>query len=672
MGTLTQTTVGLIYKQSFEGTFNPTIERSNSNQSAAIYGGGVDGSKYYEIDTEEGYHLSASWSADLGSSPVKYIGVWQNGFAYGGYGALYVGSTETHSKGWSYPGSQAFTWGGWVNISSKNGTQTLKMYGSGGDGTPYHYSEAGFDCIVILSGLSITVTNLQTGQKIEIYKADDTLVGSATVGGGQTSVSIDVSSITIQPFAGYIKVYDINGSTLLYTLPTQNLSGGDSFSWSWGASYMTGPATSLRIYKQGGGGSPQSQSITVTLKSLLDDSPIQDKTITFTTSLGSVSPSSASTDSNGQASTTLTSGSTHGWAVVKASWVGDGNAGPSSCFVEVAVYDAPDSGDSSKGYQLFIQGIEYAYTSGSYTKVIDFQPQRFDIELAEVEASVDGALEIIIYHRGVKDFVGRILQITRTADKRMKLTGLSNHWKLTRRLANKSYTGDPNVTINDLLVRYPAGVSAGTIGMFGNNIPITFSWDSLLAAIQRLLDLTGWKARLNVDDTLDFAPTFGTSPSVTFETGVANIEVVRETDYSRVNTRTILIGSPSTLVSDYSAPTGAAVYGHVEQMFSDKNVTTQAALDLEDQQILAACVNAIERISGNFIDLSYAADLYDIFDSVIVIDTEMGLSGEYQIVALTRDMTDKGSVSLELSTLAVTFSDQVAKLARTVKDLVTE
>jgi hypothetical protein len=434
-------------------------------------------------------------------------------------------------------------------------------------------------------------------------------------------------------------------------------------------SQMTGPAASLRIYKQGAVATPKLVAITFTLKDL-DDVPLVGKTIEFSTSLGSVSPSSAVTDENGQASTTLTSGNQIGWAVVKGYYDGVAGGGKSSTYIEVAIYEEADSGDSSKKYQVFVQGKPCKFVAGGYKRVVDFEPQDFTVEVDKVDTSLIGAFEVTIYRRGQKDYVGRVRKIRLTLDDHMILRGVSNQWKLTRRLANKTYPAkDPKEIIEDMLARYPAGVSIGNISTYGTSMTLEFAYDNLLMVLRRILDLTGYQARLNLDDSLDFAPYFGSSPSVSFVTGDKNVRLEREIDYTSVDTRTFLIGEPATLVSDKEDATTEATQGIIEEAFFDKNITDQTILDLQNQKILDTRKNAVERISGSVIDLAYAANAYGVFDQVTVTDEKTGLSGSYKVVALARDILDHGYAEIEFTNQALESQDLLAKIARTVKDL---
>lgn len=683
-GTLTKITNGKIVLEDFE-TDTGWVKESNHANSIAertqntSYGLPKDGTWFAPtrppMNPTAGIYVDFQKIINFGNAAVKRLGVW-HGTAYIGTLARFNcriiagGSQILDHLFSSHAGGSNFH-SGWLSVDSLNGNALveLRCYVNADDipGGSYNW----WDRLVLMAGTGVKVTQLVTGQKIEVYTSGGTLVGSDTVGGGgDTDAEVAVTGQDV-PFQGYLKIYAADGVTLLFTSSTQELWGGDVFAWSSDASYIVGPASSLRIYRQGAVATPKTVAITVTLKKAADDALISGKTINFTTSLGSVSPTSTITDVNGQASTTLTSGSSHGWAVVKASFAGDSAYGASKTFVEVAVYDEADAGNSSKPYQVFVQGTEYSHTSGGYKKSVAFQPQQFQVELPQIQSTIDGALEVIIYRRGTKDFVGRILKISKTIDNKMVLSGLSNHWKLARRLAKKSYSTEPKTIIQDLLSRYPAGISEGTLGTYGNMIVIAFDYDPLIVAIQRLLDVIGWKARLNLNDTLDTSPDFGATQSVSFITGSENVQLSRETDYTPVDTRTFLLGDPATVVSDKDDEVAAGTYGLVEEVFLDKNLTAFATVDIQNQKILDSRKAPVERISGTVIDAGYAASAFDVFDYVTVTDSATGLSGTYRVVSIQRDLRDKGTAEVEFSNESPQFQDALSTVSRTVKDLST-
>jgi len=563
---------------------------------------------------------------------------------------------------------------GWLNVpSGKNGNQTVRLgvVNVGSADVDYPNVQVYFDDLVIMRDKIITIQGLVNGQKVELYDSGGVLKNTVTkVPGVDPTIDISGYISSASGWAGYFKIYDTDGVTLLLTSQTDFIWGGDVWYWWSQVSVLYAPAASYRIYKSGATETPKSVSLTFTMKWRDDDLPIVNKTVNFTTNMGSVSPTSAATGSDGKCSTTLTSGSAHGWAIVKADFPGDGEVSPCKAFVEVAVYDAADAGDASRPYQVFVHGVEYAYTTGHYKKSTQFRPQEFEVELAKIEPNIDGQLEVIIYRRGYKDFVGRIMEITRAMDNRMVLQGVSNTWKLLRRVANKSYNADPKAIVSDLLSRYPAGIAEGTLSTYGNNVQIPFDHDTLLTAIQRVLNAIGWKGSVKVDDTLDVGSDFGSAkPSVVFATGQQNTLVERKTIYTSLNTRTFLVGDPATLVSDKDDDTASRTSGLIEQVFLDKNITVKSTLDIENQKILDALKVPVERLKTSMVDIGYAADAYDVFDQVTLTDAATGISGLYQVVEIERDMHDAGFAQMQFANLAPQFTDYFGGVSRTVKDL---
>jgi hypothetical protein len=436
------------------------------------------------------------------------------------------------------------------------------------------------------------------------------------------------------------------------------------------ATYIVGVPVTPRIYKQGAVGTPKSTLVTFTLKKASDNTPITGKTVSFSTSLGLLDVASDATDVNGNAHVTLTSQTVTGWAVVVGSFAGDGSYDASTGHVEVAIYDDEPVGDGAKAYQVFVQGVEFPYVSGNYKKSTSFMPQEFTVELKDIDPTLIGAFEVQIFKRGVLDFVGRSFRPKRTIKGRMTLTGISNHWKLMGRLANESFTTtDPGAMISALLTKYPCGVSPGSIATFGSNVPIDFVYDNLLSCLQRIQSATAYYLRLNLDDTLDFASDFGSVVGISFVNGANITDLEAEDDFSRVTSRTILIGANDTLVSTKTDPTALAEVGLVEEVFYDKSCTSQVTLDLENQKILDGKKTELQRYTGTVIDAAFAVHAYDLFDYVSVTDPTTGLSGNYRVAEVTRDLKDDDLTDINLSNAALEFQSVFTTIDEAIKDI---
>jgi hypothetical protein len=84
------------------------------------------------------------------------------------------------------------------------------------------------DNIKVFKSYQITVNNLQQGQRVEIYDSTGSLKASGTVAVGNTSLVLDVSSLSF-PFSGYFKVYNSSGILLLISQTYNDIWGGDTY-----------------------------------------------------------------------------------------------------------------------------------------------------------------------------------------------------------------------------------------------------------------------------------------------------------------------------------------------------------------------------------------------------------------------------------------------------------
>ncbi|MFA5835281.1 MAG: cohesin domain-containing protein [Bacteroidota bacterium] len=104
------------------------------------------------------------------------------------------------------------------------------------------------DNIKIFKSYQITITNLQPGQKVELYDSTGILKTSGTVLAGKSNVSIDVSLLKF-PFTGNFKVYDTSGTFLLFTSQSNsNIWGGDNYNFT--PSSSSGNKTKIVFYSK--------------------------------------------------------------------------------------------------------------------------------------------------------------------------------------------------------------------------------------------------------------------------------------------------------------------------------------------------------------------------------------------------------------------------------------
>jgi len=265
----------------------------------------------------------------------------------------------------------------------------------------HYYQNHWFDELVIARSGSILVKNLSTGWKAKLYDASDTLIAQATESGG--TATLDVST-QVYPITGRFKIY--NASDVLQATfdLSDDIFGGDEYLYS-SASATLAIETNYYIVNKTGATSPTSATITVTLKDS-GGSPLSGKTITFSTSHGSVSPTSQSTDVNGQASTTF-SASTRGLAIVVAEWAGDASNNRVYATIEVSVHEDADSPSSSKQYHVWVQGVNISNTT--LVKITRSEGDDIaSIVTQGLDTTVQGLYDLVIYRKGSAAFFGRI------------------------------------------------------------------------------------------------------------------------------------------------------------------------------------------------------------------------------------------------------------------------
>ena len=250
-----------------------------------------------------------------------------------------------------------------------------------------------------------------------------------------------------------------------------------------------------------------STSATITF-TLLDDlgSPLVGKTVTFTTSHGSLNPESDVTDVNGQVSTVLTA-TTMGLAIVKAVWAGDATNPRTFETIEVSVHDNVDSPDPSKEYDVWVQGqkisdplIVNVVESGSECMVT--------VETDDTDHAIEQGYDYAIYRRGIKIFMGRIEVITKriAPDEIIKFQGRSFiQTLLWIPIATASYTAQTLKTMIESIISTYVDplkqVAQGTISPHLDNITATVEETDTTAydLLQRIARLGGASLFVNKD-----------------------------------------------------------------------------------------------------------------------------------------------------------------------------
>jgi len=331
-----------------------------------------------------------------------------------------------------------------------------------------------FDDLAVCRSGSIKVKNLSAGYKAKLYDTSDALIAEATESGG--TATLDVST-KVYPIIGRFKIYNAS-DVLQFTFDVLgDIFGGDE--------YIYGPTNSLTgstdnyIINRTGATSPTSATITFTLKDAAG-SPIVGKTINFLTSHGTVNPTSQATDSNGDASTTL-SASSAGIAVISGEWEGDATNPAIYATVEISVHDAEDWPDGSKEFDVWIQGKQVSDYAG--IRVTTYPAENVaTIDIPSIESWIKGLFDFAIYRRGRRVFFGRIELITKTVAPTpvMRLAGRTMIQALMRiPIAGATYTSQ-NLkaiieSIHSTYVAPTKQVLLGNIAPTLENITVTIS-----------------------------------------------------------------------------------------------------------------------------------------------------------------------------------------------------
>jgi hypothetical protein len=226
------------------------------------------------------------------------------------------------------------------------------------------------------------------------------------------------------------------------------------------------------------------------------------------------------------------------------------------------------------------------------------------------------------------------------------------------------------VIIEDLLTRYPCGVTAGTIATYGASIKLEATYENLYDALVQIAKDTGWKFRLNPDRTLDYGPSFGVTRDITIAMGKNAVQTSHSEDWTQIDTKVYVIGAGSgaSLVSTAEDPDGQLTYGLIEQPFFEKNISEKGTLDLRAQEILNQVKEKKETIGADWAD-SLATGAYVPHDTVTVTDSDAGLSGAYVVKSIARDFADANKASLELANRLDMMADLLQTIRKDVKDL---
>ncbi len=536
-----------------------------------------------------------------------------------------------------------------------------------------HFDESTwFDDIVICISEAVTVTGLVQGQKIELYRAlGDVKIGEATCGAGATSVDLDVTNEHF-PEQMYMKIYGTNGTTLLETTPAYSVCGGDTWEWYASAGTMTLTKGDFIIYRSASGISPSSTAIVANLKTPAGAN-YPGALIAFSANAkGSVSPSSDTTDSSGNAHTTMSSLTTvFGLAVVKAQWLGDANVPACSAYVVVQVFYDAEVPNSDVGFQLYVQGYPLEFISGKYGMNGQGKPESFEVEIPEWDDNLVPFGLVSVYRKGVKEFAGVYLAPDRHLSDapRVTLSGLDQTFLLVDRVIDlKIYSAKtPAYIINDLLTYCDSGITPGSLESSVDTLTITITSETLLAAIQRVSDGVCWDFRLNLNRTLDLAENFGGLPSgASFTEGIDIFDLDATSDLSRIANWIRMVGDG--IVSTKQDGTNILAQGLHQLPSFQTSISLQSTLDIVCQALLDLVKDRSET-EALLANDTYNPGTFKPEDTITVTAPSVDMAGGYQIKRIERDMTDANFVLLELSNRLGQYWELDEAYRRMVKDL---
>jgi hypothetical protein len=655
------------------GTFTHTDDTTDKQEGAAAQKvHTLQG--YYPSGSQEGYLDNVAGSIDPFAAGNR-LHIWHKC-------TLGPGATST----WAlkiFKDPPVFDW---VAIITKSGAEawTLKKVDMPSGVTWYPYlrsdyiisgnyevhSDDWIDHLVISTTRYLTVTGLTPGQKVKIYRSsDNALLDTQTCAGGATQIVSDIDAQDY-PLYLYFKVYATDGTTLIETTPSYRMGGGDTWAWVAPTGTLSVTSTAFIIIRAAGVGTPKSATITATLLTPAG-APYPGVTIYFTTSRGTCTPASAVTDVNGQVSTVLTS-TTHGFAVVKCNWPGDASVPAAVGFMTHHVFYDAEVGDVTKKFQLYIEGVELAYSDGSYMLSSSTDPQEWSAVIPEWQTTIIKRGLVSIYRKGIKEFSGVLLKPSRlmSENSRVVLGGIDSKALLGDRVVPlKDYSAKTlSYILSDLLTSYSCGISVGSLGTYPTTLSITFADQSLVDAVAHLCDVIGWLYRITSANGLDIKPSFGMSRSIVFEEGVNLFQGENDEDYTQLSNSIRMRGNED-LVSTQVNSSSIEAIGLVEAVAFEKSIAVQATLDLAAVAELDRRVNSAARISGRVLDTN-AVGSWGIDDWITLTCAENELSGTYKVVNIRRDMKDPNYAEVEFQNpSAVRIADIIESIRKKLKDL---
>jgi hypothetical protein len=569
---LTQSVSGLIYFELFD---DPSVwdywGGDAQNPGVAGYAGGNDCGAVYPLPAAGGPFpqlmsmCGKMINVGTGANRVIHIFDYQNGYIINCIPIIFLGPDRTPPPTWpaflSTPITPAAAQGdGWIHRTAPvPATFTGQQYigfgysilmAEGGTfdlpGNPT--SEYDVSHLLVCTSDVITISGLIAGQSVQLYlEAGNILVGTGTVAANATNCTINVAA-QVCPTRMYAIVYTPTGGLVEQT-DAFTMCGGDTWTWGANAGSIGVVADNLVIYRQGSPGSPQLANLTINLKTTAGG-PAVNAPVYFTTNIGTLSKVYDVTDANGNITLTFTCG-VCGLAVVQAQYLGSAGTVAASAYCSVHVFQNPEVPDPLQAFQFYVEGIQYDYVSGTYTIPADNVVGSFSVVMETWDPTITIYGIVDIYHWGILEFRGQLQtpKMNLSTAPQISIGGPDISTLLdARTVPLKIYSAQTlSFIINDLITSFPSGITVGTIAPYAPLISGTISALSLRAAIQKICTLIGWVYRINPNNTIDLAASFGSGLSAAvFEEGINVLDAAWEAQYADVlNSAVVTVASAS-------------------------------------------------------------------------------------------------------------------------------
>lgn len=487
----------------------------------------------------------------IGETQNRRLHVWvKSQGTYGGgvtFKPACIGGFTTPSQSFGEFSSENKDWTHIKGTISDSLIGTRALYMGVSISTYASNVSAWFDQLVICKSDYVTISGLTPGQKVEaILGSTNTLITWNTVAEGEASVVLDLSDAPL-PSGVYLKIYAPDG-TIIETSNQYEMCGGDEWLWNRAYRRIDVEVDNVRIYRASTGESPTTATITATLIGGDGETPVTDAAIDAKTTRGAITPTSAETDENGEATFELSSDD-EGLAIVTLSFAGDDVTAATKTYVPIHIFYDVESADENKDYQLFVEGRPTQFATGKYSLTRDGSVQQFDFQ-APAESEIRQSEIVSIYRLGHLEFTGIVRQIKRDFTSHMSVSGPSYQGILqTKVVEHASYSGSDLETItDDLLSNCLLGLAPGIIQPF-DELPLTvvFDTETLRSVFDRLQKRTGWAPVIRADRRFDFKYRYGKGVTVAFsDTDKTLLSLDYNADYL-APTKIVMSGNEATV-----------------------------------------------------------------------------------------------------------------------------